>query len=109
MDTLAIQHRLAIFASDRDWQRDHTPKNLAMAIVREASELAEPFIWLTQGDSVRLPTEHPDVVDAVALEAADVFIYLLRLCDVLGIDLETATERKIAINAERFPIGRRHG
>ena len=94
------------FAAERDWDRFHTPKNLAMALSGEAGELTEHFQWLTAEESASLPAP---VREEVALEMADVLLYLVRLGDVLGIDLAEAARRKIAINAQRYPVERVRG
>ena len=94
------------FAAERDWDRFHTPKNLAMALSGEAGELIEHFQWLTAEESASLPAP---VRDEVALELADVLLYLVRLGDVLGIDLAEAARRKIAINVQRYPVERVRG
>lgn len=96
----ALQERLARFAAERDWEGFHSPKNLSMALIAEAGELIEHFQWLTEEESLALPEEKRR---AVAHEMADVFIYLLRLADRLGIDLEQAAWEKIAINERRYP------
>jgi len=89
------------FAAARDWEQFHTPKNLAMAITGEAGELAAEFQWLT-ADQSALGSLSADKLEAISLEIADVQIYLLRLVDVLGIDVVDAVRRKIEINEERF-------
>jgi NTP pyrophosphatase (non-canonical NTP hydrolase) len=100
--TLAdLSEKLAAFAAERDWDQFHNPKNLAMALVAETGELIEHFQWLTMEEAASLPTE---TRDEVALEAADVLLFLLRLCDKLGIDLAEAAERKLAINASKYPV-----
>lgn len=91
------------FALRRDWEKFHTPKNLAMAICGEAGELAAEFQWLSSEESTeksRIPIEN------IELEIADVCIYLLRLCDVLDIDLSRVVRKKIQINESRFPATR---
>jgi NTP pyrophosphatase (non-canonical NTP hydrolase) len=101
-DSLEIlRARLAQFAAERDWEQFHNPKNLAMALVAEAGELVEHFQWLTFEEARNLP---PDTREEVALEAADVLLYLVRLCDRLGIDLADAAQRKLAINARKYPV-----
>ncbi|HEX6573156.1 MAG TPA: nucleotide pyrophosphohydrolase [Steroidobacteraceae bacterium] len=104
LETLAA--RLAEFARERDWDRFHSPKNLAMALAGEAGELLEHFQWLTEAESRALPAE---VNDAVALEMADVLLYLVRLADTLGVDLAAAAARKITLNAEKYPVDRFRG
>ena len=101
-DSLAqLAQRLAQFAAERDWERFHAPKNLASALVVEAAELLEPFQWLSEAQSRSLDA---DQREAVAQEMADVLLYLVQLANVTGIDLLDAAQRKMAINAQRFPV-----
>jgi NTP pyrophosphatase (non-canonical NTP hydrolase) len=95
-----LQQRIRDFASARDWDQFHSPKNLSMALIAEAAELVEHFQWLTQEQSRGLPE---DKRAEVSLELADIFIYLLRLADKLGVDLIDAAARKIELNAEKYP------
>jgi dCTP diphosphatase len=105
--TLAeLSEKLAAFAAERDWDQFHNPKNLAMALVAETGELIEHFQWLTMEEAANLS---PEVRDEVALEAADVLLFLLRLCDKLGIDLAEAAERKLTINASKYPVDQSRG
>jgi len=94
------------FAEERDWEQFHSPKNLSMALSVEAAELLEHFQWLTEEESARLP---PGRLAAVGEEMADVFIYLLRLADRLGIDLEREARAKVAKNAARYPVEKSRG
>ncbi|THF63443.1 nucleotide pyrophosphohydrolase [Pseudothauera rhizosphaerae] len=96
-----LRDALREFAAAREWEQFHTPKNLAMALSGEAGEVIEHFQWLTAEQSAALPD---GVRGEVALELADVLLYLVRLADVLGIDLAEAARRKLAINAERYPV-----
>ena len=95
-----LRARLAKFVARRDWNQFHNPKNLAMALAAEAGELLEHFQWLTPAQAVRLPRA---AREEVALECADVLLFLLQLCDRLGIDLAAAAERKLALNARKYP------
>jgi NTP pyrophosphatase (non-canonical NTP hydrolase) len=104
LDELAA--RLAEFARERDWDQFHSPKNLAMALAGEVGELLEHFQWLSEEQSRGLA---PATREAVALELADVLLYLVRLSDQLGIDLTAAALRKIALNAEKYPAGQFRG
>jgi dCTP diphosphatase len=99
LDTLRL--RIREFARGRDWERYHTPKNLAMALIVEAAELVEPFQWLTPEQSQQLGAEQHE---AVRQEIADVLIYLTRLADVLEIDLLEAAADKLVINARKYPV-----
>lgn len=94
------------FARERDWDQFHTPKNLASALSVEAAELLEHFQWLTEQQSLTL-TEEKRV--EVGEEIADVLLYLLQLSDKLQIDVMQAAWRKMALNAEKYPVERSRG
>lgn len=97
---IRLRDALRAFAAEREWEQFHTPKNLAMALTGEVGELVEHFQWLTPEQSTALT---PQQREEVALEMADVLLYLVRLADVSGVDLADAAERKIALNAQRYP------
>lgn len=103
---VVLREALRQFTAERAWEPFHTPKNLAMALAGEAGEVIEHFQWLTAEQSARL---EPATRDAVALELADVLMYLVRLADVLEIDLAAAAQRKLALNAERYPVALARG
>lgn len=90
------------FAQARDWEQFHTSKNLAMAIAGEAGELSAEFQWLTPEQSERSSLT-PDQLKMIGLEIADVQIYLLRLADVLSINIPEFVREKMATNESRFP------
>ena len=90
------------FAADRDWERFHTAKNLAIAVGVELGELLEHLQWTTE-EQIRDFARSPEGKAAIGDELADVLIYLVRLADVLEIDLGAATSAKISANAERYP------
>lgn len=96
-----LQQKITEFAKVRDWEQFHSPKNLSMALIGEAAELLEHFQWLTQAQSQQLSKEKHQ---AVGLEMADIFIYLLRLAETLDIDLIKVSHQKAEINEQRFPI-----
>jgi dCTP diphosphatase len=102
----ALRDRLREFARERDWDQFHTPKNLSMALIAEAAELVEHFQWV-EGDKSHLLEEK--VRPSVEEEIADILIYLVRIADKLSIDLYTAAERKIAINARKYPADKVRG
>nr|PZN30051.1 MAG: nucleotide pyrophosphohydrolase [Actinomycetota bacterium] len=97
-----LQEALARFAAERDWEQYHTPKNLVMALAGEVGELLDIFQWLTPDES-RAVMADPELREAVLMEMGDVFQYLLRLADVLEIDIEQATWDVIRRNERRFP------
>lgn len=102
----ALQSRLKDFAAVRDWEQFHSPKNLSMALAVEAAELVEQFQWLTEEQSRALDA---DRLERVRLEIADVFIYLLRIADGVGVDIMRAAEDKIVLNERKYPIDRVRG
>jgi dCTP diphosphatase len=102
----ALARRLREFARARDWEQFHSPKNLAMAMIAECGELVEHFQWLSEEQSYRLSVEQRE---AVALEMADILIYLVRCADRLDLDLLAAAQRKIEINESRYPVDRVYG
>ncbi|HEX9623999.1 MAG TPA: nucleotide pyrophosphohydrolase [Streptosporangiaceae bacterium] len=97
-----LQQQLRDFVAERDWQRFQTPKNLVMALTGEVGELTEIFQWLTAEQSATVMSD-PARAEHVRDEIADVLAYLLRLCDVLGIDPEAALAAKITKNAIKHP------
>lgn len=94
------------FATERDWDQFHSPKNLASALTVEAAELLEHFQWLTEEQSGNLPA---DKRLAVSHEMADVLLYLLQMADKLQIDLVAAAEQKLRLNASKYPVEQAHG
>lgn len=102
----ALRERLRGFVRERDWEQFHSPKNLAMAMIVEAAELVEHFQWATEQESREVT---PEKCAQVAQEIADTFIYLLRLADVLGIDLIDAAHAKMDINARKYPADQARG
>src|SRR5262245_2190279 len=101
-----LRIQLAKFAEARDWDQFHNPKNLAMALAGEAGEVLEHFQWLTFDQSANLPMH---TREEVALECADVLLFLLRLCDKLDIDLPAAARKKLIINARKYPVKKSRG
>ena len=89
------------FTLERNFDRFQTPKNLSMALSVEVAELVEIFIWMSEQQSLNLSEEK---LNAAADEVADVFIYLLRLADKLGIDLIKAADQKLKKNIEKYSI-----
>lgn len=106
-DTLqTLRLRINEFVAERDWAQFHSPKNLAMAMIVEAAELVEQFQWDTPQESQQLT---PEKREAVSHELADTFVYLLRIAEVLEIDLIEAANQKIGLNAKKYPIEQARG
>lgn len=101
-----LRAALQRFASDRDWDQFHSPKNLAIAVSVEAAELLEHFQWTPEADSAVLtPDQHAKVRE----EIADVLLYLIRLADKLNIDILAAASDKIQVNAAKYPMDKVRG
>ena len=100
INTQDLKQCLREFADARDWEKYHSPKNLAMAMSVEMAELMEHFEWMTEEQSLNLDA---DTTEEVALEMADVMIYLVRMADRCGVDLDDAVQRKIALNGQKYP------
>jgi len=98
--------KLEEFVRERDWEQFHTPKNLAVSISIEAAELLEHFQWVVEG-SPESANGYP--LEAIAEEAADVYLYLLLFCKGLGIDLNSAALEKLRKNADRYPVRESYG
>jgi len=101
-----LRTKIDAFVSERDWQQFHSPKNLSMAMIVEAAELVEHFQWDTIEESQTLT---PEKREAVSHELADTFVYLLRIAEVLDIDLIEAANQKIALNAIKYPVEKAKG
>ena len=102
MEPTPLQSALREFARRRDWDQYHTPKNLVMALCGAAGELAELFQWLTGAEAEAIMATEARAA-RVREELADVHLYLVRLADVLGVDLEAAAWAKLAVNAAKYP------
>lgn len=101
-----LSGRVRHFADERDWAQFHSPKNLSMALAVECAELMEHFQWLTESQSQRLGAKK---LREVEKELADVQIYLIRLSQVLRIDLMSASRKKLADNARKYPVSKARG
>lgn len=103
VDVTALVEAQRRFAADRDWVQYHSPKNLVMALSGEVGELSEVFQWMTEADSKEAGRD-PNTAQAVRDELADVLLYLVRLADVLGVDLNAAVSAKLRTNAAKYPV-----
>ena len=101
-----LRAALRRFAAERDWERFHSPKNLAMALSVEVAELVEHFQWLSEDESGALPAER---LAQVREELADVLIYLVRLADRLDVELLAAAREKMVKNALKYPADKACG
>lgn len=105
-DLAMLRDLVRQFALERDWEKFHTPKNLATALSVEASELLEPFQWLVTGQEDELGETR---MTAVRHEMADVLVYLVSLADKLGVDLLQAVVEKMDLNRAKYPADKVRG
>ncbi len=101
-----LNQEIRQFAVERDWEKFHTPKNLSMAIAGEVGELMECFQWLTPEESLTLAGTDKQ---HVAEEIADITVYLMRLCQVMEIDIMDAMRSKIKLNRAKYPVEKSRG
>lgn len=98
-DLQEILNKLIKFRDERNWKQFHTPENLAKSISIEANELLENYQWGSQNADL----------ENIKEEVADIFGYLLLLCESLEIDLIEVTNIKIQKNKEKYPVDKAYG
>lgn len=103
VDLQALQKKLDEFARERDWDQFHTLKNLAMALGSEVGELLEVFQWVSD-EEARDGAQNAKIKSKLEEEVADIFLYLIRIADKAGIDLEAAALKKLKVNAKKYPV-----
>jgi len=108
IDNERIAAMLRSFAAERDWDQFHTPKNLATSIAVEAAELLEIFQW-SRGQKGWEEVADPSIRTRIENELADVLLHLIRFADKAEIDLQAIAERKIRVNAEKYPADKFRG
>lgn len=103
-----LKDAVQAFATERDWEQFHTPKNLSMAIAAEAAELMEHFLW-QEGQQSFDALGNPAKRHEIAEELADIIIYALEFANITGLDVATIIEEKIKANAEKYPVEKAKG
>jgi NTP pyrophosphatase (non-canonical NTP hydrolase) len=103
-----LREGMAQFVRERDWEQFHNPKNLAMALVAEAAELMEHFLWI-DNETSRGVVNDPARLAEVADEIADVAGVIFALCNSLGLDLTTVVRDKMARNVLKYPVEKVRG
>jgi dCTP diphosphatase len=101
-----IKKKVRQFVVERDWDQFHSPKNLSMALIVEAAEMVEHFQWLTEEQSSNLS---PEKLAEVEQELADIQVYLISLAEKLKLDLVAAVEKKLVLNAQKYPADQVRG
>ncbi len=108
IDLLKLDQDICQFVSERDWDQFHSVKNLSMALAVESAELLEIFQWMSEENSNRI-SENPQVMAKINDEVADVFVYLMRIINKTGIDLEQVVRNKMQKNGEKYPVEKSKG
>lgn len=101
-----LKQYMKAFKAERNWDQYNTPKNLSMAIAIEAAELMEHFLWLETQESEKMLDKKREEIEH---EVADILAYVLSLCAGYNIDLSKAFERKMKLNAQKYPVGKAYG
>jgi len=107
-DIETLTRALLEFRDARDWRQFHSLRNLIVSLNLEAAELLELTQWKTDEEVEALPAD-PVAREALADECADVFLYLLLVAEAAGINLAGAARRKLARNAEKYPVEKSRG
>jgi NTP pyrophosphatase (non-canonical NTP hydrolase) len=108
MDIEELKRLVTEFRDDRDWKKFHTPRDLAISICLEASELLEHFQWKSQPE-IRSYLRNPANKKLLGYEAADILAYILSLCDVLDIDIAGTLRQKLKLNNRKYPVSKFRG
>jgi NTP pyrophosphatase (non-canonical NTP hydrolase) len=98
-----LTERVSTFAQERNWEQFHTPKNLAMALAGEVGELLAELQWLTPEQSAAVMQDE-ELRSRVRAEIGDVTIYLVRLADVLRLDLVQTALDKLEESGRRYTV-----
>ncbi|MFH1211737.1 MAG: nucleotide pyrophosphohydrolase [Candidatus Woesearchaeota archaeon] len=98
-----LKEKVKKFCEDRDWERFHNPKDLAIGVVTEASELLDHFRFKSD-EQMREMLNDPKKRVEIGEEIADIFYFLLRFAQMNNIDLATELDRKLEINNKKYPI-----
>ena len=104
----SLKEAVAEFRDDRDWLKFHNPKDLSIAISVESSELEELFLWKDDMSASRVRKDRKQF-SRVKEEIADIFIYLLSLSNVLGLDMSEAVAEKLEQNSRKYPVSKSKG
>lgn len=102
LDINKLKITLREFAKNRDWEKFHNPKNLAMSVACESGELLEVFQWMSDSESSKFPYNHA-LKERIEHEISDVILYLVRLSDLIDININDSIIKKIEINNKKYP------
>lgn len=104
-----VRELMRQFVAERQWEKYHTPKNLAASASVEAGELLELFQWLTPQEAQERSMNDPAFRKAVGEELCDVLMYLVSLANAMDLDIAQALEQKLAKNRSKYPADKFQG
>lgn len=100
MDSLEeLKQKIDQFNKERDWDKFHSPSNLAKSIVIEAGELMECFQWSDEDYNI----------EDVKEELADVMNYCIQLASKLNLDIKEIVKNKLALTEKKYPVDKAKG
>lgn len=105
-DIKSLQEKIAEFVKERDWKQFHNPKDLAISLNLEASEVLELFQWKNESEVANYVKHNKTDIEE---ELADVLYWVLLMADNLDIDIVSASEKKLAKNAKKYPVEKARG
>ena len=98
-----LHNEILRFRDERNWKQFHNPKDLAISISLEASELLENFQWSTASEAVQCKKEN------ICDELADLLIYCVLMAESLEVDINSIITKKLEKNASKYPIAKAFG
>ncbi len=105
-DIKDVTKKIIAFRNAREWKQFHNPKDVALSLVLEASEVMEHFQWKSKEEIEKYVIEHREDIGE---ELADVFNWVLLLSHDLGIDIVKAAKKKIKKNEKKYPVEKAKG
>ena len=105
-DIQKLTEKIKKFRDDRDWKQFHNPKDVALSLVLEATEVLEHFQWKSPKEIEEyIKTNKGDIAE----ELADVLHWVLLMSHDLGIDIGPALEKKLKKNEAKYPVEKARG
>lgn len=99
-----LQLQVQEFAEKRNWQRYHSPKNLAMALSVETAELVEIFQWMKAEESRNVDEQ---TLNHIEEEVGDIMIYLINITNQFNLNPLVAARKKLKLNEKKYPVAKK--
>ncbi len=103
-----LKDKVQKFCEERDWDQFHNPKDLAIGVSTEASELLDIFRFKSDED-IKVIMSDPNKRQKVGEELADVLYFLLRFAQMNGFDLSEELDKKLEKNNQKYPVEKAKG